>query len=215
MISLAENPQTKSHTEYIATLIEYAEPLALKFRNNTNKRESIREINYSLPPGSRKIVLPKESSISLAWGDPELTSIFLKNLSHIENANHRIQSANFETFPQFYGQLIYNLLVGGYRPARCHSCGKPFFPTGSNSKYCSRFNIESGLFCNPALNAKNGLGKKSPHNTATSLRRKAKTARQSSIKTARYFEDHAEFVDHQAGPIYKNSSNISEELYSE
>ena len=118
------------------------------------------------------------------------------------------------SFSKFYARLLSELLNCGKIPIRCKSCGSLFFPTGSNSQYCDRFDPTTNLYCNPRLNEKKRLGRKAPHGTAINLHKKAETAKQLNEKRRHaYFAELEEFVDHEIGPVYFKSALISDELY--
>lgn len=118
------------------------------------------------------------------------------------------------SFSRFYARLLSELLHCGKTPIRCKSCGSLFFPTGSNSQYCDRFDPTTNRYCNPRLNEKKRLGRKAPHGTAINLHKKAETAKQLNEKRRHaYFAELEEFVDHEIGPIYFKSTLITDELY--
>ena len=130
---------------------------------------------------------------------------------------HAENTCLFETewsFSKFYARLLSELLNCGKIPIRCKSCGSLFFPTGSNSQYCDRFDPATNRYCNPRLNEKKRLGRKAPHGTAINLHKKAETAKQLSEKRRHtYFAGLEEFVDHEIGPVYFKSTLITDELY--
>lgn len=130
---------------------------------------------------------------------------------------HAEKTCLFETewsFSKFYARLLSELLNCGKIPIRCKSCGSFFFPTGSNSQYCDRFDPTTNLYCNPRLNEKKRLGRKAPHGTAINLHKKAETAKQLNEKRRHaYFAELEEFVDHEIGPVYFRSTLITDELY--
>lgn len=130
---------------------------------------------------------------------------------------HAENTCLFETewsFSKFYARLLSELLNCGKIPIRCKSCGLLFFPTGSNSQYCDRFDPTTNLYCNPRLNEKKHLGRKAPHGTAINLHKKAETAKQVNEKQRHiYFAELEEFVDHEIGPVYFKSTLITDELY--
>lgn len=118
------------------------------------------------------------------------------------------------SFSKFYARLLSELLNCGKIPIRCKSCGSLFFPTGSNSQYCDRFDPTTNLYCNPRLNEKKHLGRKAPHGTAINLHKKAVTAKQLNEKKRHaYFAELEEFVDHEIGPVYFKSTLITDDLY--
>lgn len=118
------------------------------------------------------------------------------------------------SFSRFYARLLSELLSCGKIPIRCKSCGSLFFPTGSNSQYCDRFDPATNLYCNPRLNEKKRLARKAPHGTAINLHKKAETAKQLNEKRRfSYFAELEEFVDHEIGPVYFKSTLITDELY--
>lgn len=118
------------------------------------------------------------------------------------------------SFSKFYARLLSELLHCGKTPIRCKCCGSLFFPTGSNSQYCDRFDSATNLYCNPRLNEKKRLGRKAPHGTAINLHKKAETAKQLNEKRRHaYFAGLEEFVDHEIGPVYFKSTLITDELY--
>lgn len=141
----------------------------------------------------------------------------------IDRSHSLIHSFLPKSFPAFYAQLLCEALRSGTLPAKCSTCNKPFFPTGNNSKYCSGYDNETGLYCNPARNANNKLGKKPPHATAVNLRRKADTASgkdghnpmAANKKRQLYFQELADAVDHTLGPYYQRSSLVPKALYEE
>ena len=118
------------------------------------------------------------------------------------------------SFSKFYARLLNELLCCDKLPVKCKKCGSLFFPTGQNSKYCDRFDSSTNLYCNPRINEKHKLGRKTPHGTAINLHKKAETAKQlNEKKRLAYFIELEEFVDHEIGPIYFKSTLISDELY--
>lgn len=139
----------------------------------------------------------------------------------IDRSHSLIHSFLPESFSAFYVHLLCEALRSGALPAKCSTCNKPFFPTGNNSKYCSRYDTETGMYCNPASNTKLKLGKKPPHATAVNLRRKADTAggkdghNPMAINKKRqlYFQELADAVDHTLGPFYLRSPLVSKALY--
>lgn len=141
----------------------------------------------------------------------------------IDRSRSLIHSFLPESFSAFYAHLLCEALRSGALPAKCSTCNKPFFPTGNNSKYCSRYDTETGMYCNPASNTKLKLGKKPPHATAVNLRRKADTAggkdghNPMAINKKRqlYFQELADAVDHTLGPFYLRSPLVPKVLYEE
>lgn len=141
----------------------------------------------------------------------------------IDRSHSLIHSFLPKSFPAFYAQLLCEALRSGTLPAKCSACNKPFFPTGNNSKYCSGYDNETGLYCNPARNTNNKLGKKLPHATAVNLRRKADTASgkdghnpmAANKKRQLYFQELADAVDHTLGPYYQRSPLVPKALYEE
>lgn len=141
----------------------------------------------------------------------------------IDRSHSLIHSFLPKSFPAFYAQLLCEVLRSGALPAKCSTCNKPFFPTGNNSKYCSGYDNETGLYCNPARNTNNKLGKKLPHATAVNLRRKADTASgkdghnpmAANKKRQLYFQELADAVDHTLGPYYQRSPLVPKALYEE
>lgn len=139
----------------------------------------------------------------------------------IDRSHSLIHSFLPKSFPAFYAQLLCEALRSGTLPAKCSACNKPFFPTGNNSKYCSGYDNETGLYCNPARNTNNKLGKKLPHATAVNLRRKADTASgkdghnpmAANKNRQLYFQELADAVDHTLGPYYQRSPLVSKALY--
>ena len=118
------------------------------------------------------------------------------------------------SFSKFYARLLSELLYCGKTPIGCKSCGSLFFPTGSNSQYCDRFDPTTNQYCNPRLNEKKHLGRKAPHGTAINLHKKAETAKQLNEKRRHaYFAELEDFVDHEIGPVYFKSTLITDELY--
>lgn len=141
----------------------------------------------------------------------------------IDRSHSLIHSFLPKSFSAFYAHLLCEALRSGALPAKCSTCNKPFFPTGNNSKYCSGYDNETGLYCNPARNANNKLGKKPPHATAVNLRRKADTVSgkdghnpmAANKKRQLYFQELADAVDHTLGPYYQRSSLVPKALYEE
>lgn len=141
----------------------------------------------------------------------------------IDRSHSLIHSFLPESFSVFYAHLLCEALRSGALPAKCSTCNKPFFPTGNNSKYCSRYDNETGMYCNPASNRKLKLGKKPPHATAVNLRRKADTVsgkdRHNPMainkKRQLYFQELAAVVDHTLGPFYQRSPLVPKALYEE
>ena len=141
----------------------------------------------------------------------------------IDRSHSLIHSFLPKSFPAFYAQLLCEALRSGTLPAKCSACNKPFFPTGNNSKYCSGYDNETGLYCNPARNTNNKLGKKLPHATAVNLRRKADTASgkdghnpmAANKNRQLYFQELSDAVDHTLGPYYQRSSLVPKALYEE
>ena len=141
----------------------------------------------------------------------------------IDRSHSLIHSFLPKSFSAFYAHLLCEALRSGALPAKCSTCNKPFFPTGNNSKYCSRYDNETGMYCNPASNTKLKLGKKPPHATAVNLRRKADTVSgkdghnpmAANKKRQLYFQELADAVDHTLGPYYQRSSLVPKALYEE
>lgn len=141
----------------------------------------------------------------------------------IDRSHSLIHSFLPESFSVFYAHLLCEALRSGALPTKCSTCNKPFFPTGNNSKYCSRYDNETGMYCNPASNTKLKLGKKPPHATAVNLRRKADTVSgkdghnpmAANKKRQLYFQELADAVDHTLGPYYQRSSLVPKALYEE
>lgn len=139
----------------------------------------------------------------------------------IDRSHSLIHSFLPESFSVFYAHLLCEALRSGALPAKCSTCNKPFFPTGNNSKYCSRYDNETGMYCNPASNTKLKLGKKPPHATAVNLRRKADTVSgkdghnpmAANKKRQLYFQELADAVDHTLGPFYQRSPLVPKALY--
>lgn len=141
----------------------------------------------------------------------------------IDRSHSLIHSFLPESFSVFYAHLLCEVLRSGALPAKCSTCNKPFFPAGNNGKYCSRYDNETGMYCNPASNTKLKLGKKPPHATAVNLRRKADTVSGKdghdpmavNKKRQQYFQELAAAVDHTLGPFYQRSSLVPKALYEE
>lgn len=139
----------------------------------------------------------------------------------IDRSHSLIHSFLPESFSVFYAHLLCEVLQSGALPAKCSTCNKPFFPTGNNGKYCSRYDNETGTYCNPASNTKLKLGKKPPHATAVNLRRKADTVSGKdghspmaiNKKRQSYFQELAAAVDHTLGPFYQRSPLVPKALY--
>lgn len=146
------------------------------------------------------------------------------HFQHLIDRSHSfIHSFLPGSFSVLYAHLLCEALRSGTLPVKCSACNKPFFPTGSNSKYCSRYDNETGVYCNPASNTKLKLGKKPPHATAVNLRRKADTAsgkdghNPMAINKNRqlYFQELADAVDHTLGSFYQRSPLVPKALYEE
>lgn len=141
----------------------------------------------------------------------------------IDRSHSLIHSFLPESFSVFYAYLLCEVLRSGALPAKCSTCNKPFFPTGNNSKYCSGYDNETGMYCNPARNTRLKLGKKLPHATAVNLRRKADTVSGKdghspmaiNKKRQSYFQELADAVDHTLGPFYQRSPLVPKTLYEE
>lgn len=141
----------------------------------------------------------------------------------IDRSHSLIHSFLPESFSVFYAHLLCEALRSGALPTKCSTCNKPFFPAGNNSKYCSRYDNETGMYCNPASNTKLKLGKKPPHATAVNLRRKADTVSgkdghnpmATNKKRQLYFQELANAVDHTLGPYYQRSPLVPKALYEE
>lgn len=141
----------------------------------------------------------------------------------IDRSHSLIHSFLPGSFSVLYAHLLCEALRSGTLPVKCSACNKPFFPTGNNSKYCSRYDNETGMYCNPVSNTKLKLGKKLPHATAVNLRRKADTASGKegynpmavSKKRQLYFQELADAVDHTLGPFYQRSPLVPKSLYEE
>ena len=141
----------------------------------------------------------------------------------IDRSRSLIHSFLPESFSVFYARLLCEALRSGALPAKCSTCNKPFFPTGNNSKYCSGYDSETDMYCNPARNTKLKLGKKLPHATAVNLRRKADTVSgkdghspmATNKKRQSYFQELADAVDHTLGPFYQRSPLVPKALYEE
>lgn len=141
----------------------------------------------------------------------------------IDRSRSLIHSFLPESFSVFYAHLLCEALRSGALPAKCSTCNKPFFPTGNNSKYCSGYDSETDMYCNPARNTKLKLGKKLPHATAVNLRRKADTVSgkdghspmATNKKRQSYFQELADAVDHTLGPFYQRSPLVPKALYEE
>lgn len=146
------------------------------------------------------------------------------HFQHLIDRSHSfIHSFLPGSFSVLYAHLLCEALRSGTLPVKCSACNKPFFPTGSNSKYCSRYDNDTGMYCNPASNTKRKLGKKLPHATAVNLRRKADTASGKdghnpmavNKKRQLYFQELAGTVDHTLGPFYQRSPLVPKSLYEE
>lgn len=141
----------------------------------------------------------------------------LKQIKRQAIIRHAENTCLLETewsFSKFYARLLSELLNCGKIPIRCKSCGSLFYPTGSNSQYCNRFDPATNRYCNPRLNETKRLGRKAPHGTAINLHKKAETAKQLNEKRRfSYFAELEEFVDHEIGPVYFKSTLITDELY--
>lgn len=204
----------RDRANFIIDLVSRAKPLAKILDVSVEEDLAIRNHNWTAA-NEDQIDYPSSPSLTTTWDGSKNDTDFMFYLSLVERANGFMSAKDFSSFPHFYALLLYSLIVSGFKPKACATCGLPYFPTGGNSRYCNRFNDNTGLYCNPSFNAKLNLGRKSPHNTATNLHRKAQTARKTSISDARYFNEMAEFVDHIAGPLYKTSSLINDALYEE
>lgn len=149
-----------------------------------------------------------------ALNDHEAALEQIKRHAIIRHAENTCLLETEWSFSRFYARLLSELINCGKIPIRCKSCGSLFFPTGSNSQYCDRFDPTTNLYCNPRLNEKKRLGRKAPHGTAINLHKKAETAKQLNEKRRHaYFAELEEFVDHEIGPIYFKSTLITDELY--
>ena len=141
----------------------------------------------------------------------------------IDRSHSLIHSFLPESFSAFYTHLLCEALRSGALPAKCSTCNKPFFPTGNNSRYCSRYDNETGMYCNPASNTKLKLGKKPPHATAVNLRRKADAVSgkdghnpmAANKKRQLYFQELSDAVDRTLGPYYQRSPLVPKALYEE
>ncbi len=118
------------------------------------------------------------------------------------------------SFASLYARILHELLLCGTMPIACQTCGSLFFPTGSNSKYCDRYNAATKLYCNPRFNVKKHLGRKSPRDVALNIQRKTETAYEKGLTDcAHYFERLGGFVLDGLGPAYQANDLISDELY--
>lgn len=181
--------------------------------------EQSRSIETSLSPVQFLAYEDKYLVVDIKDSDEVQKALYYQHL--IDKSHSLIHSILPKSFPAFYAHLLCEVLRSGSLPAKCNACNKPFFPTGNNSKYCSGYNNETGMYCNPARNTKLKLGKKPPHATAVNLRRKADTASGKdghnpmaiNKKRQLYFQELADAVDHTFGPFYQRSSLVPKALY--
>ena len=185
---------------------EISEEDRADYREFSHRRARLKRVAYNKSRGPlfRKAAL----------NDHEAALEQIKRHAIIRHAENTCLLETEWSFSKFYARLLSELLNCGKTPIRCKSCGSLFFPTGSNSQYCDRFDPTTNLYCNPRLNEKQRLGRKAPHGTAINLHKKAKTAKQLNEKSRHaYFAELEEFVDHEIGPVYFKSTLITDELY--
>lgn len=185
---------------------EISEEDRADYREFSHRRARLKRVAYNKSRGPlfRKAAL----------NDHEAALEQIKRHAIIRHAENTCLLETEWSFSKFYARLLSELLNCGKTPIRCKSCGSLFFPTGSNSQYCDRFDPTTNLYCNPRLNEKQRLGRKAPHGTAINLHKKAETAKQLNEKSRHaYFAELEEFVDHEIGPVYFKSTLITDELY--
>lgn len=117
------------------------------------------------------------------------------------------------SFPSFYKALIGLLLNNENNIKQCEACGLPYFPSGSNSRYCDRINKQTLKPCSERFEASGIAGRISARNTGVSISRKSDRARYSVYK--KLFKHLGTFVGKTIGPCYQKEILISNELYEQ
>lgn len=218
LIDLFSELQKLRDSEYFCTLDHFANISHRRLRPDVSDEEAskqredyIRYTRFLRVNGSRIL---RSLVRNAALNDTEASLEQIKRHAIIRHAENTCLFETEWSFSKFYARLLSELLHCGKIPIRCKSCGSLFFPTGSNSQYCGRFDPTTNLYCNPRLNEKKRLGRKAPHGTAINLHKKAETAKQLNEKSRHaYFAELEEFIDHEIGPIYFKSTLITDELY--
>lgn len=218
LIDLLDELQKLRDSEYFCTLGHFADINHRRLRPDVSNEEAskLRE-DYNRYIRFLRLTNSKTRGLlvrNVALNDTEASLEQIKRHAIIRHAENTCLFETEWSFSKFYARLLSELLNCGIIPIRCKSCGSLFFPTGSNSQYCDRFDSATNLYCNPRLNEKKRLGRKAPHGTAINLHKKAETAKQLNEKRRHaYFAELEEFVDHEIGPVYFKSTLTTDELY--
>lgn len=116
-------------------------------------------------------------------------------------------------FPEYYCRILSAALHAGLTPKKCKYCGGLFFPEAPNQQYCKRVIRQSGVKCSDMEQRIASREKRSFNSKLQSVKAKAKRAKGKSITAQRYYEDLADYIRNEAGPLYQSSELVDRTTY--
>lgn len=123
------------------------------------------------------------------------------------------RKARIDTFPKYYSLVLSTVLHAGQLPRRCKYCGGFFFPEAPNQKYCKRVIRQSGIRCSDVDQRVASGEKRSFNSKLQSVKAKARRAKGKSPTAQKYYEDLAEYIQNETGPLYQSSELVSRATY--
>lgn len=118
-----------------------------------------------------------------------------------------------DTFPKYYSLVLSAALHAGLTPRKCKHCGGLFFPEAPNQQYCKRVIRKSGVRCSD-MGQRVAFGEKRSFNSKLqSVKAKARRSKGKSLTAQRYYEDLADYIQNEAGPLYQASELVDRVTY--
>lgn len=118
-----------------------------------------------------------------------------------------------DTFPKYYSLVLSAALHAGLTPRKCKHCGGLFFPEAPNQQYCKRVIRQSGVKCSD-MGQRVAFGEKRSFNSKLqSVKAKARRSKGKSLTAQRYYEDLADYIQNEAGPLYQASELVDRVTY--
>lgn len=124
------------------------------------------------------------------------------------------REAEIGSFPSYYARILSAALHVGLAPRKCKYCGGLFFPEAPNQQYCKRVIRQSGVKCSNIEQRVASGEKRSFNSKVQSVKQKAKRARGKSLTAQRYYEDLADYIQNEAGPLYQSSELVDRATYN-
>lgn len=125
------------------------------------------------------------------------------------------REAEIESFPSYYARILSAALHAGLTPKKCKHCGGLFFPEAPNQQYCKRVIRESGVKCSDVGQRASSGEKRSFNNKLQSVKGKARRSKGKSLTAQSYYEDLADYIQNEAGPLYRVSELVDCATYDE